>query len=992
MTPEGPGQPEAPGGPERITHVSADVRYTVADGLRGWQEARDRRMPLYGAGSIEVQGSTLTLRGWKRNWLGMATRAELLLPFDRLLNVVRDGRLLHFECRIGRKWRPVEVTAESEAQAASIAALLPTVRTPGFDSDWADLRLFNQQLAAADRVAWVTAVLVLLNLAVFVVLLVRSGSLVPSFGELSLLGANSGLFTTAGQWWRLLTATFLHASIMHFALNMWVLVSIGQLTERLYGNWTYLAIYLVSGVLASLASMVWNPFVTSVGASGSISGVLGAFLAYVTSGGTRVPRSVARAHMTSVGVFVAYSLLTGVMSEAVDNAAHVGGLLSGAALGWLLARPLQGDGAETIPMPRVVGACVLVVVLGYLGYDASRMRERPAYGFIEFVQAHRWFQVGEAESVAEWDGLSAALERGEISTEAFTRAMKQRVLPFWQSAQRRLAEERHDVQGPGPNFHEVALEYTTTRRDWAQALSDLEGEPEKDALAESLRQRSLSTRAAARLDYAKSREVLDHGPPGLRVSLRTGWHTWRAKRGFECVESKQGFSHPLGENDARGDGPALRHAAACEAQRKFMTADYAALDADLRRASMDLADLPDGGSTLAASLDGLSTMFSNTPIEAAEVLARISRWRRIAPDSPYPDIVEAILYQDWAWSARGHGSANQVSAIDHAVFQYRTLLAAAALREANEAARTNPAWYPTAIGVGVDASDPLPDIRAVFEQGVQRYPDYLPLYRAMLRALMPRWLGSDTEVAEFIEQVSWNAPNPDALYARLYAEYAKLENDNTDYTADGLMDWVRVQSGFQALLQQSPDSDYLLNAYAHLACQKGDAETYARLKADVARRPSATAWAVSASAEKCARKFDLAEEQAVAVDFTDTSPPKDERLLYQTEHADEAARAQVRAALAAAEPVRTALERYVQQHGQMPPDDVVRSSKEFAAPFTTGVDVEVGYGSTITMKLRGGPLDGHQFSWYPSYWTGKLEWECAEETVPAKYLQPPCRT
>lgn len=85
-------------------------------------------------------------------------------------------------------------------------------------------------------------------------------------------GANLAPLTFSGEWWRLLTCVFVHGSLLHIAFNMWCLWNLGALSESLYGRWTYLTVYLISGAGASLVSAAWHTLgPPSVGASGAIS-------------------------------------------------------------------------------------------------------------------------------------------------------------------------------------------------------------------------------------------------------------------------------------------------------------------------------------------------------------------------------------------------------------------------------------------------------------------------------------------------------------------------------------------------------------------------------------------------------------------------------------------------------------------------------------------------------------------------------------------------
>src|SRR5580693_818102 len=144
------------------------------------------------------------------------------------------------------------------------------------------------------------------NIAVFIAMALASGPSLDFAGQVMVhFGANYGPYTLTGQWWRLVTYMFLHGSLMHIGFNMWCLWDLGQLCESLYGRWTYAAIYLITGVAGGLASVGWNPMVLSVGASGAIFGFFNLFL--------------------------------GGFFGGIDNACHIGGLVSGLILGALIA-------------------------------------------------------------------------------------------------------------------------------------------------------------------------------------------------------------------------------------------------------------------------------------------------------------------------------------------------------------------------------------------------------------------------------------------------------------------------------------------------------------------------------------------------------------------------------------------------------------------------------------------------------------------------------
>jgi len=146
---------------------------------------------------------------------------------------------------------------------------------------------------------------------------------------------------------------------------MWCLWDLGAMCESLYGRWTFAVVYLVTGIAGGLASIWWHPAGVSAGASGAISGIVGALIASYYLGEFSLPRFAVTAHLRSLLLFVGYNFLYGVIAGQVDNAAHIGGLLTGLAFGALIA--LGAPGREVFPRIAVVFA-VSLAVLGCGGW------------------------------------------------------------------------------------------------------------------------------------------------------------------------------------------------------------------------------------------------------------------------------------------------------------------------------------------------------------------------------------------------------------------------------------------------------------------------------------------------------------------------------------------------------------------------------------------------------------------------------------------------
>ena len=186
---------------------------------------------------------------------------------------------------------------------------------------------------------FVTPILIYINIAVFL-LMVFLGLGFISFNGDDLLkwGANYGPLVKNGEWWRLLTSMFVHGGIMHILMNMIGLFFVGLILEHQLGSVRYLIAYLLTGIVASLTSLWWHDTSFSVGASGAIFGLYGIILALLLT--NVYSQWVKKTFLVSALIFVGLNLLAGLLPD-IDNAAHVGGLLSGFVIGLILYPTLK---------------------------------------------------------------------------------------------------------------------------------------------------------------------------------------------------------------------------------------------------------------------------------------------------------------------------------------------------------------------------------------------------------------------------------------------------------------------------------------------------------------------------------------------------------------------------------------------------------------------------------------------------------------------------
>ena len=179
-----------------------------------------------------------------------------------------------------------------------------------------------------------TSLLLIINVLVYLGMLVTGVNVLnPSSADLLRWQGNYGPYTIGGEYWRLVTAGFVHGGFLHIALNMWCLYSLGTMAEKLFGKWQTFGIYMVTGIGGALLSIAWDPNRLSVGASGAIFGIAGALIAGLKFGDLSIGWRERRSAMSSVAVFVVISLVWGAGSAGTDNMCHLGGIVSGLLIG-----------------------------------------------------------------------------------------------------------------------------------------------------------------------------------------------------------------------------------------------------------------------------------------------------------------------------------------------------------------------------------------------------------------------------------------------------------------------------------------------------------------------------------------------------------------------------------------------------------------------------------------------------------------------------------
>jgi rhomboid protease GluP len=175
-------------------------------------------------------------------------------------------------------------------------------------------------------------------------------------------GAKFGPFIAAGQWWRLVTAGFLHGGLLHILMNSWVLFDLGAEVEQTYGASRMWVIYFLSSVCGFYASDLWNPMAPSIGASAGLAGLIGAMIALGLTHSGPVATAI-RGHYIRWAV---YLMIWSLFFPGIDMAAHVGGMAAGFGAAYLAGLP-HHEGAPVEQLWRgAAWLCILLTAVSFL--------------------------------------------------------------------------------------------------------------------------------------------------------------------------------------------------------------------------------------------------------------------------------------------------------------------------------------------------------------------------------------------------------------------------------------------------------------------------------------------------------------------------------------------------------------------------------------------------------------------------------------------------
>jgi len=364
-----------------------------------------------------------------------------------------------------------------------------------FTRDVRKMSAFRERMGRLTGWAPVTAALCFICAVVFGMMVLAGVPLMgPSAVDLEAWGANGGFLVAKGQWWRLLTSAFVHAGALHLLINLWCLWNLGQFIERLFGSATFLVVFVLTAVGGGLASVATQPLVVSVGASGAVFGICGGLLGFLLIRRKAIPQAVLGGLAKNMIVLIAINLIFGMSVPAIDNAAHVGGLLTGFVCGLTLSRPLERESAGRLGI-RMLVASVLGGTLLLIGVGVNRVvLQSPKWRSLIFLRA--CYDEYRAKVSATGEDIAQRIPRADAEEWIFKPELRNRI-------ERDAAKVRSAIgslqEYPSSSVRDLALQASKSLADCLESYY---------ALSRTGKRRYLEATHSALARYARDHEAL----------------------------------------------------------------------------------------------------------------------------------------------------------------------------------------------------------------------------------------------------------------------------------------------------------------------------------------------------------------------------------------------------------------------------------------------------------------------------------------------------
>jgi len=300
---------------------------------------------------------------------------------------------------------------------------------------------FRDALRARTRRVLVTPALVAVNVIVVAGMLFGTRA-ISDPDTLVAWGASLGTRTTNGEWWRLVTSTFVHTSTLHLLVDVAVLIQLGAVLERLAGRLAFTGVYLSAGVFAALISLSSHPVAVTEGASGAIMGLYGLLFATLiwqlflrrredrppdanesADSAVTIPPMAMKRLGAGAAMFLVYSALSGLA-----HAAELSSLVVGLAYGLVLARRV----CEKKPSPRLVGAAMVATVVIAAAFAM------PLRNIADVTPEIIRVVATEERTAAAYQAADDAFKRQRMTAEALAQLAERTIVAELQAVDERL--------------------------------------------------------------------------------------------------------------------------------------------------------------------------------------------------------------------------------------------------------------------------------------------------------------------------------------------------------------------------------------------------------------------------------------------------------------------------------------------------------------------------------------------------------------------------
>lgn len=356
---------------------------------------------------VDIDGTGFDVTSKFEQWSPLAKRSRLQGNLDRFMVAFGDARANTSPELMASELKELEESGVMDLDASTVNAN---------EFKWKDIALFflpRQGFMA-------TPILIDISLIVYVLMVVTGVHFMePTVDDLLKWGGNLRYYTLGGEPWRLLTCCFVHIGIVHLLFNMYALFTIGIQLEPLLGSARIFALYVITALVASMSSLWWHANTVSAGASGAIFGLYGVFLALLFT--DLIPKETRKQLLQSIGIFVLYNLIYG-LKGGVDNAAHIGGLVSGMVLGFVLYPALNKPENRSLQWTSLVAPSLLMLGAGTVMLKGLPAEDRSFHNTIDR------FQVIEERGLAPF-----RMPEGSTGTEQLV-LVQDSGLPAWKEA------------------------------------------------------------------------------------------------------------------------------------------------------------------------------------------------------------------------------------------------------------------------------------------------------------------------------------------------------------------------------------------------------------------------------------------------------------------------------------------------------------------------------------------------------------------------------